>query len=92
MTPINFSNEEIAKGKDITKKYADLYAYAVVLQETVKKATESLNELAKNMDEVKSEEIEFFGELSHKYDVEPSTISTEFANYLIALTGTEEKE
>ena len=60
MTQIKFSNDEIAKGKDITKKYADLYAYAIVLQETVKKATESLSELAKSMDEVKSEEIEFF--------------------------------
>lgn len=83
-TQINFTSEEIEKGKDITQKYVTLYEKAVNLQETITKATLALSNLAKDMEETKNNEIEFFGNLSHKYDLELNTVTTEFTNFLIA--------
>lgn len=83
-TPINFTTEEIEKGREITQKYVSLYEQTVNLQETITKATLALSNLANDMQEVKQEEIEFFGNLSHKYDLELNTVTTEFTNCLIA--------
>jgi len=85
-TDISFTTEEKTIITEITHSYSELYKETIKLQDDINIATEKLNNMIQLMDRVKQSEIEFFTNLSDKYDLDPKTIANFAANYILSKT------
>jgi hypothetical protein len=81
---IEFTSEEKDSILKITSQYGELMRESVKLQEKIKDAEHQLRELANRMDELKHSENHFFFDLGAKYDMEPQTVQTQAANYVMS--------
>lgn len=81
---IEFTTEEKDSILRITSQYGELMRESVKLQERIKESENQLRELANRMDQLKHTEQHFFYDLGAKYDMEPQTVQTAAANYVMS--------
>jgi len=80
---VTFTVEEAEAIHRITDTYSELYKKAIILQAEIENSERSLIELAKEMEEVKTEENDFFQEIANRLDLEPNTIANAAANLVL---------
>lgn len=84
MANISFTEEEKSTIVSITNKYATLMKESIALQRIIEDAEGQLRFLAQNMEHLKETEHHFFFDLGAKYDLEPKTVHTAAANYIMS--------
>jgi hypothetical protein len=80
---VTFSQEEGLEIRRITNIYSDLYKKAIDLQKEIENSEKNLVELAKEMEDLKSTEQDFFQEIATRLDLEPNTVANAAANLVL---------
>ena len=80
---VTFSQEEGLEIRRITNTYSDLYKKAIDLQKEIENSEKNLMELAKDMEDLKKTEQDFFEGIATRLDLEPNTIANAAANLVL---------
>ena len=83
-TEITFSSTELEEIQKITKNYSLLYQKAMTVRKQIDESTRQLNELAQDMESLKKEENVFFQTIAANLDIEPKTVASAAANYILS--------
>ena len=81
---IFFSAGEISEIQKITDNYSLLYRKAMTVRKQIDESTLQLNEIAQEMENLKRDETTFFQQIAANYDVEPKTVATAAANFILS--------
>ena len=84
LTEIKFSSTELEEIQKISKNYSLLYQKAMSVRKQIDESTRQLNELAQEMESLKKEENFFFQTIAANLDIEPKTIASAAANYILS--------
>jgi DNA repair ATPase RecN len=81
---INFSSIELEEIQKISKNYSLLYQKAMSVRKQIDESTKQLNELAQDMESLKKEENVFFQTIAANLNIEPMTVASAAANYILS--------
>jgi hypothetical protein len=81
---VTFTADEISQIKDITEKYSEMYKEAVQIQQEISQSESRLLSLIKEMEDAKRSELDLFTNLAEEKQMDPKTVATAAANYILS--------
>jgi hypothetical protein len=83
---IQFTQSELQEIVSISESYSQLYRKAMIVRKQIDESTRQLNDLAGEMEHIKTNETHFFQTIAGNLNIEPKTVATAAANYILSKT------